>query len=72
MTNVHISDSNEEHSISGAIKKELYENKRSTRMLILKDAPYIKRLVAGFPPRRPGFEPGSGQVGFVVDKMALG
>jgi hypothetical protein len=29
-------------------------------------------LVAGFPPRRPGFEPGSGQVGFVVDTVALG
>jgi hypothetical protein len=25
-----------------------------------------------FPPRRPGFEPGSGHVGFVVDKVALG
>jgi hypothetical protein len=35
-------------------------------------APWIKRLVAGFPPRRPGFDPGSGQVGFVVDKAALG
>jgi hypothetical protein len=31
-----------------------------------------KRLAAGFPPRRPGFEPGSGHVGFVVDKVALG
>jgi hypothetical protein len=31
-----------------------------------------ERLVAGFPPRRPGFEPGSGQVWFVVDKVALG
>jgi hypothetical protein len=30
------------------------------------------RLVAGFPPWRPGFDPGSGQVGFVVDKVALG
>jgi hypothetical protein len=30
------------------------------------------RLVAGFPPRRPGFKHGSGQVGFVVDKVALG
>jgi hypothetical protein len=29
-------------------------------------------VVAGFPPRRPGFDPGSGQVGFVVDKVALG
>jgi hypothetical protein len=27
---------------------------------------------AGFPPRRPVFKPGSGQVGFVVDKVALG
>jgi hypothetical protein len=32
----------------------------------------LKRLVAGFPPRRPRFEPGSGHVGFVVDKVALG
>jgi hypothetical protein len=31
----------------------------------------LKRLVAGFPPRRPGFDPGSGQVGFMVDKVAL-
>jgi hypothetical protein len=30
------------------------------------------RLVAGFPPRRPGFDPGSGHVGFVVNKVALG
>jgi hypothetical protein len=36
-----------------------------------KAAPWLKRLVAGFPPRRPGLEPGSGQVGFVVDKVAL-
>jgi hypothetical protein len=28
--------------------------------------------VAGFPPRRPGFEPWSGHVGFVVDKVVLG
>jgi hypothetical protein len=32
----------------------------------------LSRLVAGFPPRRPGFEPTSGHVGFVVDKMAPG
>jgi hypothetical protein len=37
-----------------------------------KDAPQLKRLVAGFPPRRPGFHPGSGQVAFVVDKVTLG
>jgi hypothetical protein len=28
--------------------------------------------VAGFLPRRPGFEPGSSHVGFVVDKEAVG
>jgi hypothetical protein len=33
--------------------------------------PYLRRFVAGFPPRRPGFEPGSGYVGFVVDKVGL-
>jgi hypothetical protein len=31
-----------------------------------------KRLVADFPPRRPEFKPGSGQVEFVVDKVAVG
>jgi hypothetical protein len=30
------------------------------------------RAIAGFPPRWPGFEPGSGHVGFVVVKVALG
>jgi hypothetical protein len=31
----------------------------------------LRRLVTGFPPRRPGFEPRSGPVGFVVNKVAL-
>jgi hypothetical protein len=34
--------------------------------------PQLKRLVAGFPSRRTEFEPGLGNVGFVVDKVALG
>jgi hypothetical protein len=34
--------------------------------------PLSKRLVVGCPPRRPGFEPGSGQMGVVVDKVVLG
>jgi hypothetical protein len=29
-------------------------------------------LPSRFPPRRPGFKPGSSHVGFVVDKVALG
>jgi hypothetical protein len=37
-----------------------------------KASPQLKRLVSGFPPRRPRFKPGSGQVGFEVDKVALG
>jgi hypothetical protein len=34
--------------------------------------PWLRRLVAGLPPRRPGFDPGSVHVGIVVDKVALG
>jgi hypothetical protein len=34
--------------------------------------PWLRRLVAGLPPRRPGFDRGSVHVGFVVDKVALG
>jgi hypothetical protein len=33
--------------------------------------PQIRQLVVGFPPLRPGFEHGSGHVGFVVDRVAL-
>jgi hypothetical protein len=34
--------------------------------------PWLRRLAAGLPPRRPGFDLGSVHVGFVVDKVALG
>jgi hypothetical protein len=34
--------------------------------------PWLRRLDAGLPRRRPGFDPGSVHVGFVVDKVALG
>jgi hypothetical protein len=34
--------------------------------------PWLRRLVAGLPPRRFGFDPGSVCVGFVVYKVALG
>jgi hypothetical protein len=34
--------------------------------------PWLRRLAAGLPPRRPGFDPGLVHVGFVVDKVALG
>jgi hypothetical protein len=39
--------------------------------LIMEAVPWLGRLVTIFPPRRPGFEPGSVHVGFVVDKVAL-
>jgi hypothetical protein len=35
---------------------------------VFRAAPQFRRLVASFPPRRPGFEPGCGNVEFVVDK----
>jgi hypothetical protein len=33
--------------------------------------PWLRRLVAGLSSRRPGFDPGSVHVGFVLDKVAL-
>jgi hypothetical protein len=33
--------------------------------------PNLRQLVAGFPPQRPAFEPRSGHMGFVVDRVAL-
>jgi hypothetical protein len=35
-------------------------------------ASYFRRLVAGFPQRWPRFEPGSANVGFMVDKVRWG
>jgi hypothetical protein len=34
--------------------------------------PWLRRLAAGLPTWRPGFDPGSVHVRFVVDKVALG
>jgi hypothetical protein len=42
----------------------------NSRLLLA--VPWLRRLVAGLPPRRPGFDPASIHVGFVVDKVALG
>jgi hypothetical protein len=42
------------------------------RKCLPKAVPHLMRLVAGFPPRCPGFDPRSGHVGFVVDRVALG
>jgi hypothetical protein len=40
--------------------------------LLGKAVPWLRRLVAGLLPRRPGFDPGSVHVRFVVEKVALG
>jgi hypothetical protein len=37
---------------------------------LIKD--FVGRAIAGFPPRRPGFEPGLDHLEFIVDKVALG
>jgi hypothetical protein len=34
--------------------------------------PWLRRLIADFLPRRPGFDPRSGHVGFVVDRVIVG
>ena len=34
--------------------------------------PWLRRLLAGLPLQRPGFNPGLVHVGFVVEEMALG
>jgi hypothetical protein len=40
--------------------------------ILFKDVQWLRRLVAGLPPWRPGFATGSFHVGFVVEKVALG
>jgi hypothetical protein len=37
--------------------------------LTARAVPWLRRLAAGFPPRRPGFDPGSVHVGFMVDRF---
>jgi hypothetical protein len=60
--------------LRGFLFEDLNLDARILKWILLgsEAAPWLKQLVAGFPPRRPGFEPGSSHVGFVVDKVALG
>jgi hypothetical protein len=41
------------------------------RVMVFKAVPWLRRLAAGLPPRRPEFDPWSVHVGLVVDKVAL-
>jgi hypothetical protein len=47
-----------------------YEDAES--IISIQENELLRRLVAGFPPRWPGFDSKSGHVRFVVDKVALG
>jgi hypothetical protein len=38
----------------------------------MKAVPWLRRLVAGLSPRRPGFDPRAVHLGYVVDKVVLG
>jgi hypothetical protein len=53
-------------------RSENYGNIKLPSLSLPGIRPQFKRLVAGFSPRRPWFEPISGQVGFVVNNVALG
>jgi hypothetical protein len=52
--------------------QDIYIYISSVIEIILDVQEILIRLVAGFPLRRPWFEPGSGHVGFVVNKVTLG
>jgi hypothetical protein len=45
---------------------------RGDLKLLLVAVPWLRTLVTGLSPRRPGFAPGAIHMGFVVDKVALG
>jgi hypothetical protein len=60
------------HVITECAPYDLLESSCFDTKILNLAAPELKRLVAGFPPRLPGFKPGSSHVGFVVDKVALG
>jgi hypothetical protein len=58
------------HSVRPALY--ILMQKAVTLNAFRKAVPWLRRLAAGLPPRRPGFDPGPVHVGFVVDKVALG
>jgi hypothetical protein len=58
------------------IRKRLYSWRQLNYLeevsIIIMAVLWLRRLVASLPPWRPGFAQGSVDVGFVVDKVALG
>jgi hypothetical protein len=47
-------------------------HKYSLEVKLTRAVPWLRRLVVGLSPRRPGFDPGSVHMGFVVEEVALG
>ena len=62
------------HRVARATLTHIATDSRSTDTTYCRQVavPWLRRLVAGLPPRRPGFDPGSVHVEFVVDIVALG
>jgi hypothetical protein len=60
-------------SLRGKLPIYLMKNNFSIQRIncLSRAVPWLRRLVAGLSPRRPGFNPESVHVGFVVDKVAL-
>jgi hypothetical protein len=52
--------------------KRNYEPQLPEHLLLYETVPQLRLLVACFPPRRPGVEPRSRHMGFVVHKVAMG
>jgi hypothetical protein len=54
------------------VPDDKYKLHTETILTSILAVPWLRSLVAGLSPRRPGFAPGSIHMGFVVDKVALG
>jgi hypothetical protein len=68
MDRCHLSVQN--RSLCSHMKRKIYNT--VVWPIVRSAVPWLRLLVASFPPRRPGFDPRSGQVGFVVDNVSLG
>jgi hypothetical protein len=73
---IHLALSEKSVCACVCIKRNVNENYFSqsvlSRNLTVMAVPWLRWLVAGFSPRRPGFAPGSVFVRFGVGKVALG
>jgi hypothetical protein len=70
-TKIQYAGEDQQQFMSVSQKDRRPTNRKTDSLGSSKTIPYVRQLVADFPPRRPGFEPGSGHVGFVVNIVAL-